>query len=106
MEDRRSFWRHHLETIEAEGVTTKAYAEREGLSVASLYMWRSELRREPQVPAANASRVSRFVAIEVEQQARPEARPALHLGRSVTLEMASLPEPAWLAALVQSMERH
>lgn len=32
-------WSRHLAAIEAEGITTRAYAEREGLSVASLYGW-------------------------------------------------------------------
>ena len=32
MSERSKFWLSHLSAIEAEGITTKAYAEREGLS--------------------------------------------------------------------------
>ena len=32
MSERSTFWLSHLSAIEAEGITTKAYAEREGLS--------------------------------------------------------------------------
>ena len=37
MSERRAFWLSHLSAIEAEGISTKAYAEREGLSAQALY---------------------------------------------------------------------
>lgn len=40
MSERWGFWMLHLSAIEAEGITTKAYAEREGLSAQALYGWR------------------------------------------------------------------
>ena len=40
MSERSTFWLSHLSAIEAEGITTKAYAEREGLSPQALYQWR------------------------------------------------------------------
>ena len=36
MSERSTFWLSHLSAIEAEGITTKAYAEREGLSPQAL----------------------------------------------------------------------
>ena len=41
MSERSTFWLSHLSAIEAEGITTKAYAEREGLSPQALYRKRS-----------------------------------------------------------------
>ena len=43
MSERSKFWLSHLSAIEAEGITTKAYAEREGLSPQALYQWRKRL---------------------------------------------------------------
>ena len=43
MSERSTFWLSHLSAIEAEGITTKAYAEREGLSPQALYQWRKRL---------------------------------------------------------------
>ena len=37
MTERSHFWRRHLEAIDAEGISTVAYAERERLSLGSLY---------------------------------------------------------------------
>lgn len=50
MSEDSEFWLSHLSAIEAEGITTKAYAEREGLSPQALYAWRKRLvggRRTP-----------------------------------------------------------
>ncbi len=37
MTERSHFWRRHLEAIDAEGVSTAAYARREGLALGLLY---------------------------------------------------------------------
>ena len=37
MTERSLFWRRHLEAIEAEGISTSAYARREGLALGLLY---------------------------------------------------------------------
>ena len=43
MSERSEFWLSHLSAIEAEGISTKAYAEREGLTPQALYQWRKRL---------------------------------------------------------------
>jgi N-acetylmuramoyl-L-alanine amidase len=57
------FWWSHLSAIEAEGITTKAYAEREGLSPQALYQWRKRL-----VAGGRRSRakLGGFVPIQIE----------------------------------------
>jgi hypothetical protein len=37
MTERSIFWRRHLEAIDADGVSTAAYARREGLALGLLY---------------------------------------------------------------------
>ena len=43
MTERSLFWRRHLEAIDAEGISTSAYARREGLALGLLYQWRRKL---------------------------------------------------------------
>ena len=63
MSERSTFWLSHLSAIEAEGITTKAYAEREGLSPQALYQWRKRL-----VAGGRRSRakLGGFVPIQIE----------------------------------------
>ena len=101
MSERSEYWAEHLAAIEREGIATKAYAEREGLSVAMLYAWRRELKsRSIQVPVTQ----KRFVAVEVTESARP-APCRLRLGAGVELELSALPAPEWLAALHAALTR-
>ena len=90
MSERSEFWLSHLSAIEAEGITTKAYAQREGLSPQALYQWRKRL-----VADARPRRTQRggFAAIQIEPSSRlsallrrpvssPQNRlPSLHLRR-------------------------
>lgn len=55
MSERSTFWLSHLSAIEAEGITTKAYAEREGLSPQALYQWRKRLVAGGAAAAPSAS---------------------------------------------------
>ncbi len=43
MSERAEYWSRHLAAIATEGISTQAYAKREGLAVASLYYWRKRL---------------------------------------------------------------
>lgn len=99
MSARRDFWLQHLAAIEREGVTTKAYAEREGLSVGALYQWRRELK----APAPHCVGGG-FVAVELERPARTE-RCLLRLSGGVALELAQLPGPNWVAALCAALTK-
>lgn len=93
----REFWPGHPAAIEVEAVTTKAYAEREGLAVGSLYAWRRRLKGEQQSPR-RPPRSGGFVPVLV----RPTSEPAgctLMIGAGTRLELLQLPSPEWLAAL-------
>jgi len=110
MSERLAYWSKHLSAIEAEGMSTKAYAKREGVSVASLYAWRSRLSREARsgepgasVPVALAP-VKPFVPVHV-STASEGVRCTLVVAPGVRLELAQLPAPEWLAALGSAIDR-
>ena len=100
-------WREsHLNAIDCEGITVKAYARREGIDESSLYYWRRRLRAQiqgPQSPAFERSNVAppssaRFVSVCVNAvHDATDAHAVLILGSGLRLELSSLPSPQWLA---------
>lgn len=103
MTERAAYWSGHLAAIEREGITTRAYAAREGLSVGALYQWRRALksRAAGAVPPGQG-----FVAVTVPPVSgitREGVACRLRLGGGVTLELTSLPSAAWLAGLVEAL---
>jgi hypothetical protein len=96
MSERNTFWLSHLSAIEAEGITTKAYAEREGLSPQALYQWRKRL-----VAGGRSSRakLGGFVPIQIEPSVTARAGCTVVIDAQLRLECATLPGVDWLAAL-------
>lgn len=92
------YWAGHLAAINAEGITTKAYAEREGLSAAALYWWRRRLEGGRQAGGGQRVRGGVFVAVQVRESGEA-VRCRLVLAAGTTLELAQLPSPQWIAAL-------
>ena len=104
MLDRADFWARHLSAIDAEGVTTKVYAEREGLAVAALYKWRRRLKAGGLTSrAAAASGGFVPVTIQTAQAAAAERACCVHIGEDLRLELEQLPSPEWLAALAAAV---
>ena len=97
MSETRKYWSQHLAVIDAESITTRAYAEREGLSVAALYNWRRRLKRD----AASGPPATSRQLVPVQITGRPPAGPActLAIGPDVQLTLDQLPDPQWLASL-------
>ncbi len=103
MMGKRSFWACHLEAIEVMGVSTKEYAEREGLSVHELYAWRAKLKKSGYRPAASVLRaggqVGQFARVVA---ASPVVREDLCIEAGhCSLRFAALPDPAWLGTLLR-----
>lgn len=97
------YWSAHLSAIEAEGVTAKAYAQQQGLSVSTLYYWRRQLKQTATISEASGS--SAFVSMQV--AASGPVKPAtcsLVLAPGVRLELAQLPSAEWLAALGRALQ--
>lgn len=101
MSKRAEYWAGHLAAIDAEGVSTKAYAEREGVSAAALYGWRRRLNGR-QVAGVPPVRSGGFVPVQVRELGEP-VRCRLLMGAGATLELSQLPSPQWVAALCAAL---
>ena len=109
MKNARSYWSSHLAAIKSQGVATSAYASQHGISLASLYYWRSKLLSQSSSPSAAAPVAtepkpqSKFVTLRVSdvvpEVAPVSARCTLVLGGGMRLEMSALPDPQWLVAV-------
>jgi hypothetical protein len=93
------YWRGHLSAIDAEGISTKAYAAREGLSAAALYHWRKRMKAREAVSEVGAG----FVALRVDQGDTPMSCTVV-MAPGLRLELVQLPTPAWLAALSTALQ--
>lgn len=97
MSERMQFWLSHLEAIKVEGITTKAYAEREGLPVSMLYQWRKRLVADGHPRRAKV--VGGFVPVQIEPATMSHAGCTVVIDTGLRLECAALPRVDWLAAL-------
>ncbi|MFA5633339.1 MAG: hypothetical protein WC997_17700 [Porticoccaceae bacterium] len=100
MSERRAFWLSHLSAIEAEGISTKAYADREGLSAQALYQWRQRL--------ASGERPRRtqpggFMPVRIESSTGARAGCTVVIDSGLRLDCAALPDADWLAALAAAL---
>jgi hypothetical protein len=105
----QAYWESHLESITREGIGTKAYAQREGIAVSSLYYWRRRLKVQchgPQLPtqSANATAARLFVPVSMDAGRVPVNRYILSLGCDLRLELPGLPSPQWLAQVSQALQ--
>ncbi len=104
----RACWQAHLQRIDQEGITTKEYAEREGLSARRLYDKRKEYKLQAAKAQTTMAVAKQAYASFVPLQVVPGAGavPCDHavgctlvLPSGIRLEMATLPSPTWLTAL-------
>src|SRR5690606_33162812 len=106
-------WETHLDAIEREGIGTKAYAQREGLPVPSLYYWRRRLMMEewqsapPDGPASEPV-ARQFLPVEVGDGGYAAAAGSvghcgLTRGEGLRLELPALPSRQGLAQVRQAM---
>lgn len=104
MTERATYWSTHLAAIEREGITTRAYADREGLSVAALYHWRRELKERVRAPnAGSGGFVAVTVPVEVSAKSEPAARCRIQVRNGVIMEFSAMPPAEWVAALSASL---
>lgn len=96
MSETSRYWSQHLAAIAAERITTKAYAEREGLSVTALYYWRRRLKRDA---TSDRSSGRQLVPVQITAPDPPGPACTLTLGPGVALTLDRLPDPQWLASL-------
>lgn len=101
MTEREAYWSAHLAAIEREGITTRAYAAREGLSVAALYQWRRDLKARRRAQSAKGAGFVAVTVPSVAAKSEPGQSAAcrVHVGDGVTLELSAVPTAQWVAAL-------
>lgn len=102
MTDQERYWLQHLAAIGREGISIRAYAEREGISAWSLYDRRRKLKADF---GANGPATGGFVAVQCGVAETPRQPCSLKVGDRLELECSVLPSPTWLAALYSAMAR-
>jgi len=99
---KEKYWRDHIRQAEQSGETFKRYAERHELNLKSLYDWRSRLKKKDAPTRSVAEKAAIFARV-ISVPPPPRAGIELRVG-GVTLSTDALPDPAWLARLVQALE--
>ena len=99
MGSKAQYWSRRLAAIKAEGISIKAYAERESLSLASLYSWHQRLKPD----ARPSDKPRQFVPVQIMGNGSSSAGGQLTIGRFIQLDFNQLPSPCWLAALAQAL---
>jgi transposase len=102
VKDAQQYWLRHLAAIEREGLTTKAYADREGLPVSKLYHWRRQMKV---CGGGGGAPAGGFIAVQVSPAEPPVCGCRLRLGEQAELVFSGLPDVQWVARLVKAMGR-
>jgi hypothetical protein len=96
---RRTFWQSHLGKAQAQGLSLRAYARREGLSEHSLYAARRQARAMATVVAPE-SPAPVFAAVRM-----APVSCELSLPGGIVLRLPEPPPASWLAALAREVTR-
>jgi hypothetical protein len=98
----REYWSPHIAKLLEEGISSKAYAERESLPLTSVYYWRRRLTGSTILavqPTGVKSSSTGFLAVRVAQSYSEPASCTLVIAPGMRLELSQLPTPLWLAEL-------
>ena len=112
MKNAQHYWSKHIAAIKFQGITTSAYARQHELSLATLYYWQRKLQSNSTAgttvePMTAPRRPSKFIALTVGEPTyvtRSGTPCTLVLAGGLRLEMATLPDPQWLAAVGRSAQ--
>jgi hypothetical protein len=107
MTERSVFWANHLRAIDAEGISARAYAAREGLAIQSLYQWRQKLGQTRGTLGADPSvgMGSGFVAVNVTGPLTSQSGTWMLRVGGLELELSAHPDAHWLVGLVMALEQ-
>jgi len=104
---KQQFWFDHLQQADASGNTLAQYAQDTDLDVSQLYSWRKQLRSSGFLPAFSARNNSapHFARVVTHANVTSPAPATLQLsiGRT-TLSFSQLPDVAWLATVISTLE--
>lgn len=111
--ERDRYWLDHEAAIVASGLTAKAYASEQGVSLQALYQARKRLRSlglmsppgEATADKAKSRKRKRasFAKLEVLQREEPGRGMRLRLPNGVMLECSGLESPKAIAELVEQL---
>lgn len=93
-QNRRQFWWTHCQRCRDLGMTLKAYAVQEGLTLSVLYGWSKRFKQEQAVGSA-------FSRVQLVSARAPAYR--LHLPNGLVLEWDGDPDAGQLARLVKAL---
>ena len=107
MTERSVFWANHLRAIEAEGISARAYAAREGLAIQSLYQWRQKLGQTRRTLGADprVGMGSGFVTVNVTGPLTSQSGVWMLRVGGLELELPAHPDAHWLVGLVMALEQ-
>lgn len=100
--ERQRFWHQHIQQAHEQQLSLTEYAQQNGLSASALYAAKGVLKSKGVLRDETAAATVQFSAVRVIGNA--PASCTVRIG-GLTLELSSLPSPAWLTALSQSLER-
>jgi hypothetical protein len=97
------FWAGHVAAAKLEAISASEYAKQHSISVAALYYWQRKLK--PKATFSDSVPFKKFVALRVSDtdSAHHTCLCTLALTSGMRLEMSSLPDPEWLAALGRAL---
>jgi hypothetical protein len=109
--ERDRYWLDHEAAIVASGLTAKAYASEQGVSLQALYQARKRLRSlglmsppgEATADKAKSRKRASFAKLEVLQREEPGRGMRLRLPNGVMLECSGLESPKAIAELVEQL---
>ena len=88
------------------GVSTSAYARREGLALGLLYLWRRKLSSSDDLRKSQDDIPSGFVALRVTESLRSIPKEWTLRLNGVELSFPDRPDPSWVAELILFLTFH
>jgi transposase-like protein len=109
MKRSEEFWKLHVEALSRADISASTYAKEHGLVAKTLYRWRSLLAAKAaptqQTNSTHPTSPPDFVVVNVADRVTEAATHCIvTLPCGLRVEMASLPQPQWLAALSRATQ--
>ena len=102
LSERQRYWLNHLKACKTQGVSLRAYADAEGLGLASLYAWNRKLRQylDDDRPASDRVVSPQFIPIELDRTSLFNANCRIELANGVVLHWPLTAAPGALRQLL------
>lgn len=104
---KQQFWLDHMRQADAAGQTLSQYANDTNLNIQLLYNWRKKLRGQGLLPAfsARGGSAPHFARVVCPLDVAVSTVTPLQLSiGTVTLRFDTLPDTAWLAQVIRTLE--